>query len=313
MLALYKVFFEIAFLIFLGFFIRKKRIIDDRSQTGLTNILMSIVLPFNIFVSSQMDFDPTFVKAMIAVACAAVCYFVCGLILLRNVLHKTTNELENKERTVTIMMSIFANTGFVGFPLMQSLFGNSGLFLAVVYNLVFNLFFYTYGMYNLSNGKVETKNTILNPVTIASVLSIVLFLIPFRFPVVVTDFASLVGDMMVPLSMILVGSTLATVDIKKVFAGKKSYFVIAMRLLIFPLIMLCAVLAIRHFFYFKPVTATTIVMMTALPCGSMNVILSEKYDCAPKFAARTFFLSIVFMAVTLPIVMMACTYFFPPV
>ena len=59
------------------------------------------------------------------------------------------------------------------------------------------------------------------------------------------------------------------------------------------------------------VTATTIVLMTALPCASMNVILSERYDCAPKFCARTFVLSFALMAITMPLMMMLCMYFFP--
>ncbi len=309
MSVLITVFTEIAFLILLGFLLRKKRVIDERGQQCLTGILMSAVLPFSILSSSQQEYSLVFLKAVLAVAGAAICFYIGSLLLMNIILSK--KKFDWKERVVMIMSSVFANTGFVGFPLMKTLFGAPGLLLASVYNLIFNIFFYTYGMHSFSGGKTNAKQAIFNPVTIASVVSLILFMIPWRFPGVVTNAIDLVGGMTVPLSMIIVGSTLATVEIKKVFSDSKSYIVSALRLVVFPLIMCAAVLVIRRFFYMMPVTATTIVLMTALPCASMNVILSERYDCAPKFCARTFVLSFALMAITMPLMMMLCMYFFP--
>ena len=48
-----------------------------------------------------------------------------------------------------------------------------------------------------------------------------------------------------------------------------------------------------------PETKSVLVLMSALPCGSMNVIFAENYDVAPHFSARTVSLSMIFMLVTL--------------
>lgn len=319
MFTLFGVFIQMALLIFLGFVLRKKRVIDDRIQKGLSDILLKAVLPFNILYSSQNQYSDLLIKAMIAVAGASLCYYLFALISMRLVTNKTS--MEDQEKRIFVMSAVFANTGFVGFPLMNALFGDSGVLLASVYNMIFNIFMYTYGVHLISNhtnansssSKLNNKALFINPITIASVVAIVLFVIPFRLPLQVTDTISTVGDMTGPLSMMIIGSTLATVDFKKLFNDKKSYIVSVIRLLVFPFIMLAAVLCVRHYVYIMPVTGTAIVMMTALPGASMNVIYSEEFNCAPKFAARTFFQTVIFMIITLPLMMYLCMYLFPQV
>ena len=110
--------------------------------------------------------------------------------------------------------------------------------------------------------------------------------------------------------MILLGSTLATVDVKKLFADLKSYVVAILRLAVFPLIMLLAVLIVRKFVVISPETMITLVLMTALPSGTMNVIYAEKNNCAPKFTARTVVLTLILMVLTLPLLMALSTYMF---
>ena len=110
--------------------------------------------------------------------------------------------------------------------------------------------------------------------------------------------------------MILLGSTLATVDVKKLFADLKSYIVAILRLAVFPLIMLLAVLIVRRFVAISPETMITLVLMTALPSGTMNVIYSEMFDCAPKFCARTVTLTLVFMVITMPVIITLGLVFF---
>lgn len=45
------------------------------------------------------------------------------------------------------------------------------------------------------------------------------------------------------------------------------------------------------------------VLLTALPSGSLNVILAKEYDCEPDFASRTVILSMILIIVTLPLVL----------
>ncbi len=302
------VFFKMVVTVLLGLFLRKKRVIDERTQGSLSDILLRAVLPFTIISSSQHEYSMDTVKSIIAVAGAAILYYLCTLVVLRLLVFKT--KIEAQEKVVFVNTAVFANTGFVGFPLMLSLFGDKGLLLGSIYNLMYNLFFYTYGATLYSNRKGEIKQILFNPVSIASIGAIVLFVIPWRMPAFILDTINIVGNMTVPLSMIILGSTLATIDVKKLFTDYKSYIVSALRLIIFPLLMLVAIVIVRKFVWVSPETAVTLVLMTALPCGTMNVIYAEKYNCAPKFAARTVVMSLFLMSITLPLMLFLSSFVF---
>lgn len=302
------VFFKMVVTVLLGLLLRKKRIIDERTQGSLSDILLRAVLPFTIIASSQHEYSMDTVKSIIAVAGAAILYYLCTIVFLRIVIFKT--KVDQHEKVVLLNTAVFANTGFVGFPLMLSLFGNKGLLLASIYNLMYNLFFYTYGATLYSNRKGEIKQILFNPVSIASIGAIALFIVPWRMPAFVLDTINIVGNMTVPLSMIILGSTLATIDVKKLFTDIKSYIITALRLIIFPILMMVAIVIVRKFVWVSPETAITLVLMTALPCGTMNVIYAEKYNCAPKFAARTVVMSLFLMSITLPIMLFLSTYLF---
>lgn len=302
------VFFKMVVTVLLGLLLRKKRIIDERTQGSLSDILLRAVLPFTIIASSQHEYSMDTVKSIIAVAGAAILYYLCTIVFLRIVIFKT--KVDQHEKVVLLNTAVFANTGFVGFPLMLSLFGNKGLLLASIYNLMYNLFFYTYGATLYSNRKGEIKQILFNPVSIASIGAIALFIVPWRMPAFVLDTINIVGNMTVPLSMIILGSTLATIDVKKLFTDIKSYIITALRLIVFPLLMMVAIVIVRKFVWVSPETAITLVLMTALPCGTMNVIYAEKYNCAPKFAARTVVMSLFLMSITLPIMLFLSTYLF---
>ena len=50
-------------------------------------------------------------------------------------------------------MIIYPNVGFIGFPLLQSLFGKQSLLLTALINMPFNLSLFTLGMMIMSNNK----------------------------------------------------------------------------------------------------------------------------------------------------------------
>lgn len=290
-------------MLLLGFTLTKKRVVDDRGRRVLNELLLKAVLPFTILTSSQYQFSVDMMKSIGAVALGSGLYYLISLFVLRLVLWKT--RVADSERRVFITTSVFANTGFVGMPIMYSLFGNPGLLLAAIYNLIYNVFFYTYGVHLLSGKKPSFKEYI-NPVSLSSILAIVLFIAPWRAPSVVVNAMNLVGNMTFPLSMIIMGSTLATIDWLKLFADFKSYVVCFLRLVLFPILMTVALIGLKHFIDIFPATVITLIIMTALPSGTMSVIYSERYDCAPKFCARTVTLTLIFMVISLPLMIALC-------
>lgn len=306
--ALYVVFIKIVVAVLLGFILRKCKVINEEMQKGLSDMLVKAFLPFSILASANYEKSPDLGRAMLAVLVGGLIFYAAALISMRLLSKKLS--ISDKEKRIFVTMTTFANTGFVGFPIMTALYGSEGLLLAVVYNMVYNLYMYTYGLHLISGKKGDLRGLLFQPVNIASLLAIVFFISPITFPNYVTESVDLIAAVTVPLSMIIIGSNLAAMPFVTVLSDVKSYLVSLMRLLVLPGVCLGVVYVLYRTFSMTLTTASVIVLMGALPCGSLNVIFSEKYDCAPEYAARATVQSMMLCAVTIPLMVFLCSKLF---
>lgn len=298
MVQVYIVFFKLFICFVLGFVLNKTRVLDMRGEKIMGEILLKAVLPFMIISSSQTWFSIEELRGMGAMFAFATAYYAVALAASR-MCYKQTKASDDERRIMTTC-TVFANTGFVGFPLMHSLFGDRGLLLAAVFNLVYNAFFYTYGAHIISKKpRFKVSELFSSTVSAASIAAIILFILPWRMPTFVNDAISMVGDMSVPMAMMIMGSQLATVDIRRMFLDWKPYVVSFVRLMLIPAVAILAVWGLEHAFSMQGDTAKVMVLMCALPCGSMNVLYAEKYDTAPDLSTRIVTMSTVLMMVTL--------------
>lgn len=289
-----KVFIMIAF----GYVLKKTKVIDDRFQKNLSNLLVTAILPMNILATANSEFKKEFAGKIFQAAFISAGYYIFAIILM-TLLSKYVFSKKQKAG-IFITLSVFANTAFLGFPLVSELYGAEGTLYAIVYNLFYNIFFFTYGVKILSDDKkIEWKSLVKNITAVVSLLSILLFISPFRFPAVIVSTFSDIGSMMVPISMFIIGCGLVKVNFMEILKSKYSYFVSFMRLIAFPL----ALFLILRVLKTDTVLASTCVLLTALPAGSLNVIFAEKNNYEPEFATSTVVHSTVLMIVTIPFIM----------
>lgn len=293
---------KIFLMIAAGFVMKKAGLITDELQKGLSAMLMNAILPLNLLASSGQPFSKELSLNLLVVSAAAIVYYL-GAILLSNLISKALKATE-AEKKVFVSMSVFQNAGFIGIPLVSELFGGEGVLYAVIYNMLFQLFFFTYGMYRLSNEKkIGLKNLMKSPLILVSLASIAIYLSPIRLPDFIQGAVKGMGDMMVPLSMILIGCSLVGILPTELLKDKYAYLVSALRLVGFPLItLLLAKLTGLH-----GAVGVTCVVLAGLPSGTLNVIVAQKNECAPEFAARASIHGTVFMAITLPVLIYAAT------
>lgn len=186
-------------------------------------------------------------------------------------------------------------------PLLQQLYGNEGMLYSVIYNLAYQIFLFGYGV-NIVSGKKGSviKTVLLDPGTVASIAAIAVFCSPFRFPAPVSKTLDIVGGMIVPISMMIIGCKLSQIRLKELFLDWKSWLVSLFRLMIFPFAMLLAM----RLLHVEKTLADSMVVMTGLPAGALNVIIAEKYHCGEEFAAKAVSLSTFLMILSLPLLIM---------
>lgn len=292
---LVKIFILTAF----GFLCKRIGLINDATQKGINKLLVNAILPVTIFMSSQNDYSPELAGNMLITFILVSVYYIFSLVF--TTLVGRAMKLEDKKRNVFVTMITFGNVGFIGFPIALELYGNEGVLYTVIYNMVYQLLFYTYGAALLSGDKSNMRPSVIfkTPVTISSFLCVFLFLAQVKLPEMIAAPLDTIGGMTTPISLILVGCSLAGAKLHELVTDKLSYVVSFFKMLLIPALMMMVLMLLK----LPTVLAGTCAVLTALPAGSMNVIYAEEFDCEPQFASRTVIQTMVIMIVTLPLCM----------
>jgi predicted permease len=121
-------------------------------------------------------------------------------------------------------MVIFGNVGFMGFPVIQSIFGAGAVFYVSLFNIAFSVLCFSIGIIMVSGKgtKLELK-LLINPTMAVSLLAVLIFYTKLPVPVILKDTVNLVGRMTTPSAMLIIGSTLACISVKEVFSGFRIY------------------------------------------------------------------------------------------
>jgi predicted permease len=218
----------------IGFIARKKNIIDDAAGKKLSELLLMVTSPAMILSSFQFDYSDEMLKNVMVILGFAFAAHILSL-LLGLLLYRRYPENIKK---VLKFITIFTNCGFMGFPLLESLYGKTGVFYGSIYVAVYNLFVWTVGVMIFSGERdlKSIRKAMLNPSTIAVFIGMFLFLFSLKLPYPVAKALDMTGAMTAPLAMLIVGSILAGVELKSLLSGFPLYYGIAVRNILLPLV-----------------------------------------------------------------------------
>ena len=295
-------FAKIMLMILFGFALTRMNIFTAEMKKNLSAFLMKAVLPVNIIGSACQEFSVENGTGMLMVLGTGAAYYVIALAVLALFGKKW---LPKETHAVFIDLAVFANVGFIGFPLLAELLGSKGTLYTVAYNMAYQIFFFTVGLYLMKDdGSFSLSAVFKNSILYFSIGSMVLYFSRIRFPFVIQSAIFGVGSMMIPLSMIIIGYELGVMKISRLYREKMAYLISGFRLLAAPLLMLVLMKAagVEH----DVVIAATV--LTALPSGSLTVIAAEDCGVDSSFAACCVAQSTIFMIVTLPAVLMAAEF-----
>jgi predicted permease len=302
---LIELFGKIILMMGLGFILEKVGTITEEMKKNLSKLLMEAVLPASILASAFQPFEKENLFGIVIVFGVSALYYSISLGILILISKKIKADWGFK--SVFINLIVFANVGFIGFPLLVELFGQKGLLYGVAYNVSYQLFFFSLGIYLMELGdKTKREKVIFNKIIIISLLSILLYILPFRLPNFIGESLSMVGSMMVPLSMIIIGYEVSRMDFKSIFTEKHSYIISFFRLILLPFLM-CLVLFI---FKVERDIAIIITLLTALPSGSLTVIFSEEKNCDTQLAVRGVAQTTLLMLISIPVILIIMKHIF---
>ena len=199
------------------------------------------------------------------------------------------------ERKVYQYSFTLTNYSYLGYVLIESVFGESFLSEFVFFAIPFIVYTYTFGYALLTGGKNFVKK-LLNPLTVAIVLGMIIGLTNITLPEVVSKAISSSSACVGPLSMILTGMTLSTFKFKELILDVKAYIFTFLRLIVIPGIAYLVCLALSLF-----EVLPMVLIITAMPCGLNTVVFPKLIGEDCKTGARLALISHMFSIITLPL------------
>ena len=295
----------IAFFILLmvGFLAGKVKIIDSAASKRLSALIIKIGQPA-LIVNSLIKMEYSAKNLTLGLETLAfgfaVHIFMAALAFVAFLKIKNVDH-----RKLTEFATIFGNVGFLGMPILNSLFGAEGEFMGAFFIVSFNVFLWTWGIMILARGRKDIKLTpkkLLNFGTVPCLIGFILYVCCrpfFQFPTFVLKSLDFTASICTPISMFIIGALLATCSMKRIFGTGKIYLLCAVRLLALPLI-ICVILKLigldSRWILFSAA-------VTSMPSATTVTMLSELYDIDPQYSALAVGSTSLFSVVTMPCVM----------
>ncbi|MCR9214962.1 MAG: AEC family transporter [Proteobacteria bacterium] len=190
------------------------------------------------------------------------------------------------------------NVGNIGLPVSFLAFGNSGLSVSLAVVIIVLIGVFSVGIW-VPIGKISFKDLIRQPVIYSVIIALVLLATNTTLPVPLTKSFTILGGLAIPLMLLTLGFTLATLNTGGLLKG----FLLAL----FHLTMTVTVAyVLSHLFQMQGVTRGVFILMCLMPSSVATYLWVEKYqpDNAPTVASMILFSSLL----TIAVVPLALTY-----
>ena len=206
----------------------------------------------------------------------------------------------------------FANSGYMGDPIVLSLFGEEVLAYYKLYCLPLTILIYTWGASVLtpsSENKGNPLKKLINPPTVAIFIGIAMGLLGVGeyIPAFATSALNSLKGCMGPVAMLLAGVTVAKYDLTEMLKNKKVYILTALRLIVLPSVLVGAIFGIKTLanLMFGLSIGNDVLFLcffsTGAALGLNTIIFPEAYGGNPKTGASMAMISNSLCVITIPI------------
>lgn len=291
---------ELFLILVLGYGVAKLGIIDSETNKKLSALVVNVSMPALIIASVADNVGTGNLREVLSYLLWGTVFY--GVMLLLAWLFTRLMGTPKNQRGTYQFMLIFSNCTFMGYPVMESIFGTEAIFFTSIFNIPFNLLAFSYGILLISkDGEGEARfeaKKLINPGIIASVLALLIFAFGLELPRVFQKTCSIVGNLTTPLSMLVLGASLSTVPIREIVREIRIYPMTLFRLIVLPVITYLLMRLVTDNTMLIGIAALT----AAMPVASMSVMLSNQYKGNTKLASIGVFISTLCSVGTIPLV-----------
>ncbi len=382
-----------------GYLCYRKQILTEEVSKKVSAIVVNVANPCMILSSALTDQQMQGKELVQTLAIVVIMYVF--LLVMAQLLPRILC-IQKESRGAYAAMTVFANIGFMGFPVLAAMYGNGALLYGAVFQIPFNILIYTYGVAvltrkpgacakteqdvnaevdvkaepdvnaevdakteqdvktepdvntevdvkaepdvksevdvkaesdvkaepngktgerqdaqgitaavngmseNIENGSeqqgklqgtVEIVKKIFNIGVIACIAAMLLYFLQTPVPSFLQAFITNLGNLTAPLSMMIIGASLAQMPLKELFLDKKLLLFSLVKLLLLPAVWMIMVNRVAE----QEILRGVCLVMMATPAGSMTAMLAQQYGGDYETASRGVALTTVLSVITMPL------------
>lgn len=296
----------------IGFVMAKTKILPDASSKTLARLETWIFCPALSFVT-MVRYCTVDLLSINAVNLIMGAITVTLSMVIAIALSRLFVKEDVPERGVYAYALAFANSGYIGDPLVMALFGDGVLAYYKIFCLPITLVIYTWGISALTpkgEGKASSLKRLLNAPTIAMLVGVAMGLtgmyhyLPQFLISALDSFKACVG----PVAMLLAGITIARYDFFGMLKKKKVYIATFLRLVVIPAVLVLILFGIKTLLnqMFSLSIGNDVLFLcffaTAAALGLNTVIFPEAYNGNPETGASMAMVSHTLCVITIPLI-----------
>ena len=317
-----------------GILLIRTKVLNRENMEVVSRLVIKLALPVMIFTNTVNGVDKEMLFHSLSILGIAFFMYLClfGLSFLSGKLF----HLQGDHQQLYSAMSAFGNIGFMGIPIVTSIFPERGMLYISVFTMIDQLMLWTVGVgltskagdrvekvseiqsscgqvkadrKNVAVGRSATDRTVdkrvsfdfkklINPVTVAIVLSLIFILAGIQLPEILNTAFSKIGATATPLAMIYLGGVFACMDVRKYVSKLDYYGIVVIKMLIFPVIFYL----IQGLLPISAEIRMTMTLTSAMPVMSSVVMMANAYGTDGDYAMGGILVTTVCSIVTLPLV-----------
>lgn len=293
-------------LVVVGYIAGKLGYLGGDFDRQLSRLVINITCPALILSSSMTGTLPDRHLILPLLLISAITYIILAGVAFLLPRYLTKNKDDEGPVGFALM---FGNVGFMGYPVVASIFGHEAVFYAAVLNVVNTFAVFTIGTI-LITGKSEMegerfqKKVLYSTPMLAAYLTMAIVALEIdNIPEVICQPLTMLGNITVPAALLIIGSSMSSLPLRSLLGNPIVYTTTLFRLAILPI----GIHFLMNATGFSPMVVNINTLVIAMPVATYGTILCLKYEKDTTMMTEVTFITTLLSMISIPLLV---TFFF---
>lgn len=282
-----------------GVIAREFGFIKEEAISSFTNIVLYITLPSLIFVSMTNDVKWDYlIQGMFT---PIICIVLILIIMLLALFFGRLISVRAEKIGTFMVLSSMPNSGFLGFPIVFSIFGKEGLIYAILFDFGVTIAFFTIAIMVLRRGFLLDKSLKIftNPVLIVVILGLIVNGLGIKIPNPLVESVKILGNATIPIIMLVIGYRLAGIKFKMNTINLELITISFVKLIFYP----CIAYILLLYLNINPLVKAIIIIESAMPSMASTSVLVQKYGGDMNLVTTAVFFTTIMSIFSIPFIL----------